>query len=100
AGTEFTMLMRCETAQQAIDRIQAIVPLFDDPIAIGELRFMLNFTAGVALYPDDGPTSDDLGRRAAIARERASRTGLTYAFFSAAFEEHLLAYGWVPGQLK
>ncbi len=100
AGTEFTMLIRCETAQQAIDRIQAMIPLFDDPIAIGELRFMLNFAAGVALYPDDGTSADDLGRRAAIARERASRTGLTYAFFSAAFEEHLLAYGWVPGQLK
>lgn len=74
--------------------------LFDEPLKIGRLHFMLRLRVGVALYPEMGTTAVDLERRSAVALERTRQVGANQRFFSASFEAQLLAYSWVPGDIK
>lgn len=100
AGNEFIVFIRCKTQEEALDRIGAMDGLFDEPLKIGSLHFMLRLRVGVALYPEMGTDAGDLERRSAVALERTRQVGANQRFFSERFEEQLLAYGWVPADIK
>lgn len=100
AGNEFIVFIQCETTDEALERTETMDRLFDEPLEVGALHFMLHLRVGVALYPEMGTTAGDLERRSAIALERTRRVGANQRFFSEGFEEQLLAYSWVPAEIK
>ncbi|WP_166260115.1 putative bifunctional diguanylate cyclase/phosphodiesterase [Marinobacter salicampi] len=99
-GNEFILLIHHENDEQTHKRIQAMDLLFDEPLKVGVLQFMLHLNVGIARYPEDGTTAKDLERRATIALERTRLNGFHYAFFSLALEDHVLAYSWVPAEAQ
>jgi diguanylate cyclase (GGDEF)-like protein len=100
AGNEFILLIHHKGDDHTVERIQAMDLLFDEPVKVGLLQFMLHLNVGIARYPQDGSTAQDLDRRATIAFERTRRSGFHYSFFSLALEDHVLAYSWVPAEAQ
>jgi diguanylate cyclase (GGDEF)-like protein len=100
AGNEFILLIQHKSDDHTVERIQAMDLLFDEPLKVGLLQFMLRLNVGIARSPQDGSTAKDLERRATIALERTRRSGLHYSFFSLTLEEHVLAHSWVPAEAQ
>ncbi|MDT8410350.1 MAG: EAL domain-containing protein, partial [Wenzhouxiangellaceae bacterium] len=100
AGNEFIAFVQCKGKDEALKRFEAMDRLFDEPLKIGRLHFMLRLRVGIALYPEMGSTAGDLERRSAIALERTRQVGANQRFFSERFEAQLLAYSWVPADIK
>lgn len=100
AGNEFIVFIHAKGEEEALERIEAMDELFDESLRIGRLHFMLRLRVGVALYPEMGTTAGDLERRSAVALERTREVGANQRFFSASFEAQLLAYSWVPADIK
>jgi len=99
-SNEFVLLIRHESDDHTVERSQAMDLLFDEPLKVGLLRFMLHLNVGIARYPQDGSTAQDLDRRATIAFERTRRSEFNYSFFNLALEDHVLAYSWVPAEAQ
>ena len=99
-GNEFILLIHHQSDDHTVKRIQAMDLLFDEPLKVGLLQFMLHLNVGIARYPQDGSTARDLERRATIALERARRSSIHYSFFSLNLEGHVLAHNWVPAEAK
>lgn len=100
ASNEFILLIRHKSDDHTVERMQAMDRLFDEPLKIGLLQFMLRLNMGLARFPQDGSTATDLERRATIALERTRRSRFSYSFFTLAQEDHLLAYSWVPAEAQ
>lgn len=98
-GNEFILLIRHKSDDHTAERMQAMDRLFDEPLKVGLLQFMLRLNMGLARFPQDGSTAKDLERRATIALERTRRSGLSYSLFTLAQEDHVLAYSWVPAEV-
>ncbi|WP_166263824.1 putative bifunctional diguanylate cyclase/phosphodiesterase [Marinobacter caseinilyticus] len=99
-GNEFILLIRHKSDDHTVERMQAMDRLFDEPLKVGLLQFMIHLNIGIARFPQDGSTAKDLERRATIALERTRQSGYRYSFFSLAQEEHVLAYSWVPAEAQ
>ncbi|MBQ0832115.1 bifunctional diguanylate cyclase/phosphodiesterase [Marinobacter sp.] len=99
-GNEFILIIHYISDDHTVERMQAMDRLFDDPLKVGVLHFMLRLNAGIARSPEDGSTVRDLERRATIALERTRRSGSNCSFFSLTLEDHVLAYSWVPAEAQ
>ena len=97
-GNEFILLIHHKSDDHTVERIQAMDLLFDEPLKVGLLQFILHLNVGIARYPQDGSTAKDLERRATIALERTRRFGVHCSFFNLTLEYHLLAHSWVPAE--
>jgi len=100
AGNEFVLFIQHRSDDHTVERIQAMSLLFEEPLKVGLLQFMLRINVGIARSPQDGSSAKDLERRATIALERTRRSGVNHSFFSLALEDHVLAHSWVPAEAK
>ena len=75
AGNQFIVFIQCADGGQTLERMEAMDALFEAPVIIGRLHFMLRLRAGIALYPEMGTTAGDLERRSAVALERTREVG-------------------------
>ncbi len=76
-GDEFAVLFeRIPERGVAESLVIALRSLFSEPVEVGGKRFPIGFSAGLALYPDDGRDADALVRvaDAAMYREKGIRT--------------------------
>lgn len=75
-GDEFAVLFE-KVPERSVGEslVLALKALFKDPIAVGNHRFPIGFSAGLALYPDDGKNADALLQTAdaAMYREKSTR---------------------------
>lgn len=62
-GNEFILLIRYISDDHTVERMQAMDRLFDEPLKVGVLHFMLRLNVGIARSPEDGSTVRDLGGR-------------------------------------
>jgi GGDEF domain-containing protein len=53
------------------------------PIDMGDLQPVIKASIGIAIYPDDGATGDQLIRNADTAMYRAKKSMIGYVFFNA-----------------
>ena len=67
------------------ERLQQV--LINTPIVIREHSFNVGLSAGIALYPMDGETSDELLKCADIAMYRSKKEGGGYCFYHNAMRE-------------
>ena len=78
AGDEFAVVA------EATDRIAAVIiakrlqQVLEEPIAVNGHSFLVTASIGVAFYPDDGSTGEDLVKRADTAMYRAKASGDGY----------------------
>ena len=75
-GDEFLYLMMDPRGSQNIERIAgALLKAIGQPIDIGNLQPVVNVSIGIAVYPDDGTTEEQLIKNADAAMYRAKKTG-------------------------
>ena len=82
-GDEFAVLATRHSLDDTADLARAIIDSLDQPYRIEQYDLALSASAGIAMYPTDGSTFDELAVRADAAMYRAKREGRhTYRFFS------------------
>ena len=75
-GDEFAVLWAdLDAPENALDATRRIVRTFDDPFSVGEKRFFLEMSAGIAVFPTHGDDIDALLRHADEAMYRAKEEG-------------------------
>jgi len=84
-GDEFTVLLddlaRPDGAMVVLNKIQAA---FERPVISGAHEIYITFSAGIAVYPQDGMDTEDLLRNADTAMYRAKMGGVSqYSFYAA-----------------
>jgi EAL domain-containing protein (putative c-di-GMP-specific phosphodiesterase class I)/GGDEF domain-containing protein len=83
----FMVLLRNTAANGAKEFCDALIERFRHPWCFEEGEHYLEITAGIALYPASGTTTDDLFRAAIMSMYKAEEFGVnSYAFFSKEFE--------------
>ena len=74
-GDEFLILLHKTDARGAEISAQRILDRLSQPIHIDELSFTVTCSIGITLYPDDGPTMDDLVKNADAAMYHVKERG-------------------------
>lgn len=83
-GDEFLYVLMNPRGDENIRRIaESLVKTIGQPIDIGELQSVIKASIGIAVYPDDGATGEQLIRNADAAMYRAKARTTGCAFFSA-----------------
>lgn len=81
-GDEFLYLLVNPQGRENIERIAALVSAnIARPITVGSSQRVVNASIGVAVYPADGATGDELIKAADTAMYRAKRLGSGCVFF-------------------
>ena len=79
-GDEFAVLVCGLTCPELAENVaRELLPLLAQPVSHEGLRLAVEGSIGVAAYPDDGTTIDDLLRRADVALYQAKRSRGDYA---------------------
>ena len=84
AGDEFTILLPRTTGASDAQKIaRRILELLEKPFIINRQELFISTSIGIALYPSDGTTANDLMQNADIAMYHAKKTGRNnYQYFS------------------
>ncbi len=82
-GDEFTLLLcGLESQDEAAVVARRLLDSFQEPIAVAGRTLYLSLSIGIALYPQDASTIDELVSHADLAMYEAKRRGRnTYCFF-------------------
>ena len=82
-GDEFAILAAPSSLNEATALVTRLIAAIDQPFRIERYDLTLTASAGIAMYPTDGTTFDELVVRADSAMYRAKEDGRhTYRFFS------------------
>lgn len=89
-GDEFVLLLNAlRQPEDAATIAHKVFESLSHPVELDEQKIHVNATLGIALYPQDAETTDDLLKHADIAMFRAKERGKnTYQFFVPAMNEH------------
>ena len=74
-GDEFLILLHKTEARGAEIIAQRVLDRLSQPIHIDEMSFTVTCSIGITLYPDDGPTMDDLIKNADAAMYHVKERG-------------------------
>ena len=81
-GDEFACLLCDVTDRPQLGQIaRKLLDAVAAPLKIGQVQVSVAASIGIALYPGDGVSADDLLRNADAAMFRAKRQRVGYAFF-------------------
>jgi diguanylate cyclase len=88
-GDEFAVLLPEITSREdATDVAMRLLLAIRKPITIGELRFDVDASIGIALAPDHGTTVDELIQRADVAMYVAKESHMGYSTYSSDTDLH------------
>jgi two-component system cell cycle response regulator len=83
-GDEFLYLLMNPQNNENIERIaKTLLKTIGQPIDMGDIQPVIKASIGIAVYPDNGITGEQLIRNADIAMYRAKKSMIGYAFFNA-----------------
>lgn len=76
SGDEFAILLTSKDKVSGFDSfIKKLKEKLSEPIRVDENEFHFTFSIGIAIFPEDGKTSDDLMKNADTAMLKAKSTG-------------------------
>lgn len=83
-GDEFTMILRnVSTTEEIVKKIDQIMSLFAKPMKLFEREFFMTCSIGIALYPQNGRSVEELLKNADAAMYKAKQEGRnTYQFYT------------------
>jgi two-component system cell cycle response regulator len=81
-GDEFLYLLMNPQSYENIERIAgALLKTIGQPIAVGDLQFVVTASIGIAVYPAGGASGEQLIRNADVAMYRAKKHSSGFIFF-------------------
>ncbi|MDF1485334.1 EAL domain-containing protein [Ramlibacter sp. H39-3-26] len=90
-GDEFVIHLHGADAQAAETAARRILDQMRPPFALDDVEFSLGCSIGIALFPQDGPTLDDLIRHADTAMYRVKDSGRnSFGFYQPQMNANLL----------
>jgi two-component system cell cycle response regulator len=96
-GDEFLYLLMNPQGSENIERIAAaLLKTIGQPIDMGDLQLVVKASIGIAVYPENGTTGEQLIRNADTAMYRAKKTTIGSMFFNALETEGASAGESVP----
>ena len=97
-GDEFTTILEnVKDINNVISKVQQLMEILNAPITINEQRHFITFSIGIALFPNDGESAEELLKNSDASMYKAKEMGRnTYVFYQQdltrkAFERVLLA---------
>lgn len=83
-GDEFAVIMKENAGNDTLEsRVESIIDLISTPYIINETTFQMECCVGIAIYPNDGATFEELLKHADNALLRAKKIGKNrYLFFN------------------
>jgi predicted signal transduction protein with EAL and GGDEF domain len=101
-GDEFVLILPERTdAGLSTSIVQRIMDAVSQPLTIEGHEFFISTSIGVAVYPADGETPEDLIKHADIAMYRAKETGRNnFQFYTPAMNERALERLRIEGDLR
>jgi two-component system cell cycle response regulator len=96
-GDEFLYLLMNPQGSENIERIAgALLKTIEQPIEMGDLQLVIKASIGIAVYPENGTTGEQLIRNADTAMYRAKKTMIGCMYFNALETEGTSARESVP----
>jgi len=80
-GDEFVLIAEVADHEASALVAQRMLEALVEPISVTGNRFFVGGSIGIALYPEDGTTADELVRHTDIAMYRAKASGGGYRFY-------------------
>lgn len=102
AGDEFIILLPRTTGVSQTDKIaKRILDALSEPFIIDKQELFISTSIGIALFPDDGQSVDDLMKNADIAMYHAKKSGRNnFQYFSRKMNEASLFKLKIEGKLR
>lgn len=87
-GDEFTIILPyLRVPEEAVKTAEAIMRLFHSPIAIGEAEYHITISLGIAFYPNDGDSVEQLVKNADVAMYSAKAQRNDFKLFTPEMNE-------------
>ena len=88
-GDEFVLILNDQTREQVVfHAVQRMIDVVNEPIEVDSRELNVTCSAGVSLYPQDGPDVDTLLKNADTAMYRAKALGRNnFQFFTAGMNQ-------------
>lgn len=101
-GDEFVILMMCKENKGQIEQLLLhLIQKLNDPFNIDLIDVYITASIGIAIYPQDGSTHEELLQKADAAMYNAKNIGKnTYSFYNTLFTEKALQRTILSTQLK
>jgi diguanylate cyclase (GGDEF)-like protein len=101
-GDEFTLLLpTLEHKKDAAHAAERILANLAPPVLLGEHELYTTTSIGIAIYPDDGETAEDLLKHAELAMFHAKReSGDMYRYFTVKMIESALRRHFLENHLR
>lgn len=90
-GDEFVIIAGESDHASAVQIAERLQQALGDPIVLQGKSFSLGTSTGIAFYPEDGKSADDLLKQADIAMYRAKASGGGYRFYRSDMSVGLVA---------
>jgi len=89
AGDEFTIMLPRTTGPANAQKVsRRVLELMSEPFVVNKQELYISTSIGIALFPDDGDSVDDLMKNADIAMYHAKKSGRNnYQYFSKRLNE-------------
>ena len=101
-GDEFVILLSCQKDKNIIHtRISSLVDLLNNPLNIEEIDVYITASIGIAMYPSDASSAEELFQKADAAMYNAKNLGKnTYSFYDVQFTQKALYHTTLSTRLK
>ena len=90
-GDEFVALVEANHPEDLVTVAMRLQHIFSEPVEVRAHSFVLGVSAGIAMYPEDGSTTEELIKKADIAMYRAKHGGGGYRFYQSEMGKDLSA---------
>lgn len=101
-GDEFVVILPCQESKNIIDvTMEKISSMFNNPFSIDEKDVYVTASIGIAMYPDDTQSTEELLKCADAAMYNAKSLGKnTFSFYNSALTEQALHRMTITTNLK
>ena len=101
-GDEFVILLSCQKDKNVIHAtISSLIEILNNPLHIEEIDLFITASIGIAMFPSDAKSAEELLQKADAAMYNAKNLGRnTYSFYDVQFTQKVLYRTTLATQLK